>query len=122
METVFDYPLKIEIFFREEPQLEVTLLSWCEIKSKLLTSKLLIWIPRDIYPDKITMDNFDAFLETRVPDKTREDIDIILRNYDLKFFNPLQMCMKSHGRNMTDFLWMRFNDERMTFDDIKLRD
>lgn len=122
MDTAFEYPLKIEILFRDDPQLEVMLLSWNEAKSKLLTPEPLIWVPRNIYPDRITRNTFEAFLETRLPDKTREDIDIILKKYGLRYFNPLQMCMKSHGRNMTDFLWMRFNDEKVTFDDIKLRD
>lgn len=120
-DRAFDYPLKIEIFIRDVPQLEVILLSFDKIESKLLIDKPELWIPKDIYPDRITIKTFEEFLETRLPDKTRDDIDYILSNYGLRFFNPLQMCMKSHGRNMTDFLWMRFDDEKVTFNDIRLR-
>ena len=122
MTNLFEYPLKIEIFFRNDPQLEVILIDVTQVESKLLTDNPVLWIPKNIYPNNITRASFEQFLESRVPDKTRSDIDDILKTYGLRFFNPLQMCMKSHGRNMTDFLWMRFNDEKVTFDDIKLRE
>lgn len=120
-DKAFLYPLKVEILFEDKPQLEVILYDFKTIKSRLLTSKPVLWIPKSIYPDRITRESFEAFLETRLPDKTRDDIPEILRSYGLKFFNPLQMCMKSFGRNMTDYLWMRFDDMEVTFDDIRLR-
>ena len=121
MEKVFEYPLKIEVLYRDEPQLEITLLSFNKVVSKLLIEKPKVFVPISIYPENITINSFNDFLESRLPDKTRSDIDDILKRYGLRFFNPIQMCMKSYGRNMSDFLWLRFNDKKETFADIRLR-
>lgn len=83
--------------------------------------KPVLNVPPTLYPDQVSMRNIEKWLESRVPDKHREDIDHILERYGLPDFMPLQMCMKSHGRNMTDFVWVKFDGEELTFNDIRLR-
>lgn len=120
-DKAFEYPLKIEVLWREEPQLIVTLVKLDKIQSELVVDTPHLLVPKSLYPENITIKTFQDFLETRLPDKTRTDMPYILRRYGLRFFNPIQMCMKSHGRNMTDFIWLRFDDEELTFNDIRLR-
>lgn len=111
---------KVEVMWYDEPQLIVRYTLF-DIESELCVEKPIILVPKAIYPDRITYKNFEKFLESRLPDKTRDDMPEILRRYGLRDFMPVKMCRKSHGRNMTDFLWLRFDDEKLCYNDIRLR-
>lgn len=111
---------KVEVMWYDEPQLIIRYTLF-DIESELCVPKPIILIPKAIYPDRITYENYAKFLEERLPDKTRDDMPEILRRYGLRDFMPVKMCRKSHGRNMTDFLWLRFDDEPLCFNDIRLR-
>ena len=81
-----------------------------------------IKIPRGMFPENITVKNISAFCESRQPPRTRVDIDRILREkYELMDYLPMQMCKKSHGITMEDFLWMKFDNEDITYDDVRVR-
>ena len=81
-----------------------------------------IKIPRGMFPENITVKSISAFCESRQPPRTRVDIDRILREkYDMREYLPMQMCKKSHGITMEDFLWMKFDNEDITYDDIRVR-
>lgn len=62
------------------------------------------------------------FLESRSVPRTRVDIEDILRRYGLREYDALQMCKKSHGRSMSDYLWLKFDGENISYADVKLRD
>lgn len=81
-----------------------------------------IKIPRGMFPENITVKNISAFCESRQPPRTRVDIDRILREkYDMREYLPMQMCKKSHGITMSDFLWMKFDDEDIMYADVRVR-
>lgn len=81
-----------------------------------------IKIPRGMFPENITVKNISAFCESRQPPRTRVDIDRILREkYDMREYLPMQMCKKSHGITMADFLWIKFDDEDITYEDVRVR-
>lgn len=112
--------MKFTIMWMDTPQMNVYL-DGVNIKSEILVEKPVVWVPLNIYPDKITHHTFNRFLESRVPDKRRADIDLILKRYDIPFFNPIWMIQKSYGRNMNDFLWIKIDDKEVSFNDIRLR-
>lgn len=62
------------------------------------------------------------FLESRTVPRTRFGIEEILKKYDVKFYDPLNMCKKSHGVSMSDFVWIKFMGEEVEFKDVKIRD
>lgn len=81
-----------------------------------------IKIPRGMFPENITVKSISAFCESRQPPRTRVDIDRILREkYDMREYLPIQMCKKSHGITMADFLWMKFDDEDIRYEDVRVR-
>ena len=87
---------------------------------KRLTDTPHIKIPRALLADTATFQDFLNFLETRCAPRTRVDIDRILKDYRLKYYDPLAMCRKSHGRSPTDSLWILFDDEIYKWEDIAL--
>lgn len=44
MKKVFTYPLKVEVLYRDEPQLEVCVLSADKVVSKLLVDKPKLFV------------------------------------------------------------------------------
>lgn len=111
----------ITIMWKDTPQLNIELTRPRPTVTKLVEQPRRFIIPKELYNGNTTYHDLDAFLCSRLPDKDRADIDYILKRYNLKYFNPYVMCKKSHGRSMSDFVWMKFDDEEVTFDDIRLR-
>lgn len=92
------------------------------IKFEPLTNNLCILIPKKFLKPEANFQDLLDFMESRVAPRTRYDIDDILKRYDLCDYQPYAMCRKSHGRKMTDYIWLKFDDEDITYADIKLRD
>ena len=103
-----------------KPQLNVYLENE-KIRSEIVAENPIIIIPKNIYPEKINHQKYDDFLESRVPDKRREDMPDILKRYNIPVYNPIWMIKKSYGRNMNDFLWIKINNEDIDFEEIRLR-
>ena len=95
---------KVEVMWYDAVQMVIKY-RLLDISSEICVDNPIILIPKSLYPDRITYENFDKFL----------------RAFGIREFQPVAMCKKSHGRNMTDFLWLRFNDEKLTYNDIRLR-
>ena len=111
---------KIVIMWKDIPQVEILMTTPRPTATKLVAEPKII-IPEKIYNGEITYQILDEFLCRRLPDKTRDDMPDILKRYGLRSFNPYTMCRMSHGRNVTDFVWLKFDDEEVTFNDIRLR-
>lgn len=114
---------KAVIMWKDFPQVEIT---WepevCNSEHITpLTDNLSRKIPIKLCNSNGTFKDFLDFLESRCAPRTRYNIEDILKMYDIKFYDPLAMCRKSHGRTMSDYLWVKFNDEEVTWDQIKLR-
>lgn len=63
-----------------------------------------------------------CFLETRCPPRNRGNIQDTLKRYRIPACNPLDMCRITHGLMRNDYLWLRFDDEPVTYDDIRIRE
>lgn len=111
---------KITIMFMNEPQLEI-LIHGGKAESRFLQDKVSMLVPVWLYPDVITLKHVNMFIESRVPSKERADIDFILKKYGVPAYNPYWLCSKSHGQKVTDYLWVKFNDEEVNYDDIRIR-
>lgn len=92
---------------------------WIGDKNSLNLSKTFIAKCRKIFPENISIENFNDFLESRCIDKRRKDMDYWLRYYDIPSYNPFWICKKTHGSIPTDFIWMKFDDEKLVFSDVK---
>lgn len=115
---------KAVIMWKDYPQVEVTWIPGvCNSECITpLTDNFALKVPVKLRDSNGTFQDFLNFLESRCAPRTRDGIEDILKWYGIKFYDPMAMCQKSHGRTMTDFLWVKFNDEDVTWDQIKLRD
>ena len=95
---------------------------WVTVKN--FTGKkhpLVPYVMKEDIEYKISIMDLNKFLETRCFPRTRYNVEELLKKYDLRFYYPYGICVKSHGVSMTDFLWLRFDNERLTYDDVRLR-
>lgn len=70
---------------------------------------------------KIDRKRIDAFLRSRCPNPARADLRELLEHYGLDVLDPDVWCRKTHGVTYDDFFWIRFPDEKLTWDDVRVR-
>ena len=70
-----------------------------------------------------TMEDFADFLESRCFPRERRNREQLLADLGLKDYVPLSIVEKTHGRQLEDYCWIRFEGEDLDYErDIKLRD
>jgi len=70
-----------------------------------------------------TMDDFFRFLENRCFPRERRNCKQLLADLELEYYSPLGIVRKTHGRQLEDYCWIKFEGEDLHYDrDIKLRE
>jgi putative transcriptional regulator len=70
-----------------------------------------------------TIRDFERFLESRCFPRERRNCKQLLDDLGLDYYTPLGIVRKTHGRQMEDYCWIRFEGEKLDYErDIKLRD
>ena len=116
--------MKIVLYERYTPKLEIQF-DGVRASSKVLTPNLGLGVEikcSELMPNKINANNVMHWLESRCPDRDRADIDYLLRANGIREYHPVWICKKSHGLTMSDNIWLKFDDEAIDYDSIKLRE
>ena len=71
---------------------------------------------------EITMQDIAKWLRGRCFPETRFNKDQLLQDLGLRTYSPLSIVKKTHGLQFEDYYWVRFQGERLCYDDIKIRD
>ena len=61
------------------------------------------------------------FMKGRLMCETRWTPEM-LESIGLKEYNVFEIFKKTHGVDVDDFVWFSFDDENITWDDVKVRD
>ena len=70
-----------------------------------------------------TIADLSRFLESRCFPKERRNCTQLLDDLGLDEYIPLDIVRKTHGRQLEDYCWIRFEGEDLDYErDIKLRD
>ena len=112
---------RMTVMMKDNPMLSIEL-DGLNIRSTIINEEAREHLGlKAILPESINIKVFDAWLRYRLPDPTRDDIDLILKKYDVPDFLPYQMCKKSHGIRIQDFFWIKWEGEQVTYNDIRIR-
>ena len=69
------------------------------------------------------MEDFARFLESRCFPRERRNCGQLLADLGIDYYSPLDIVRKTHGRQLEDYCWIRFEGEDLDYEhDIKLRD
>ena len=70
-----------------------------------------------------TIEDFMRFLESRCFPRERRNCEQLLNDLGLDHYTPLGIVEKTHGRQLEDYCWIKFEGEDLDYErDIKLRD
>lgn len=69
-----------------------------------------------------TLEQVYDFLESRCMDRHREQIKEYLEDLGLKEYNPYEIVKITHGAMWEDFMWLKFPDETITWEEVNLRE
>jgi len=72
--------------------------------------------------DNPTMQDLEAFFESRCFPRERANAKELLGDLELHTYDPLDIIMRTRGRQWDDFNWILFEGDGVTYEDIKLRD
>jgi len=69
------------------------------------------------------LEDLEYFLESRCFPRSRANCKQLLRDLGLHCYDPLSICLITHGRQWDDYNWLLFEGEVLDYErDIKLRD
>ena len=73
------------------------------------------------FEEYVTNEDLTELFLDRIFEQARQDRNKILDILGLDGYNPLEIAKKTHGVLYDDFEWMRFGDEEVTFEDVRIR-
>lgn len=83
---------------------------------------IMIYVSKDAVNYDINVTDMLNFMETRCIPHDQDGVDWWLRKvYKLKFYNPVAICKQTHGTRMNDFYWVKFDNEDIKFDNVRVR-
>lgn len=109
--------LKFEVLYKD------TVTASVEIKGNQAHIRRFDDCPIHYLFPKEEMDLYSVLeiLEGRCFPRSRVNADDLLRKLGLKNYQPLEIVRKTHGLMRNDYVWIRFEGEQLSYDDIKLR-
>lgn len=111
--------LKFDIYFRNEKTGRVEI-----VNNKLVRNDVYIKehvIAKHLCPNSKTVESVLDILKDRVLCEQRCD-ETMLRLMGLKEYNVYDILRNTHGVDSDDYLWIKFDCEDITWDDVKVRD
>ena len=87
-----------------------------EVKVENFTDNVLMQF---LGKNEPTIENVLKFMRYRCFPEERQDVKILLRMLGLSTYSPLDICLKTHGRLTCDHFWIRFDGEKLTWNDLK---
>jgi len=69
----------------------------------------------------VSMENLYDFLESRCMPKDRTCLEQYLKDLNLDEYNPYKIVRITHGVMWEDNLWLKFPDETVTWEDVRVR-
>jgi hypothetical protein len=70
----------------------------------------------------VTVEDLLSFFKDRCFPYDRANRDDLLKALKLNYYSPLQIVKKTHGLTYDDYLWLRFDGEGLTYEDVRIRD
>jgi len=70
---------------------------------------------------KPTITDISRFFESRCFPRERRNCRQLLDDLGLDAYVPLDIVRKTHGRQLEDYCWIRFDGETLCYEDVKLR-
>lgn len=75
---------------------------------------------KQIFPkEEMSLYELGEIIASRCWDKNRENLEKYLFKLGLTEFNPYKICRKTHGVMCQDKIWFKYENEDLTWEDVK---
>ncbi len=105
-----------DVYHRDEKVGRLEIADGKLIKNEVYTDKL-IFHP---FPNSKTFKNIASILKSRVICRER-CTDEMLESMGLKEYNVYDILRSTHGVDIDDFIWFKFDGEDITWEDVRAR-
>ena len=105
-----------DIYHRYDKTERIEIIDGKLIKNEVYTEKLVC----HLCPRAKTLMAVVAALKERIICEERFDEEI-QKILGLKEYNLYKILRKTHGVDVDDFIWLKFDDEDITWDDVRVR-
>lgn len=72
--------------------------------------------------NKLDLERVYNFLKDRCFEDGYADLEHVLEMCNMSFNDPWEWNRKTHGVSWEDYFWIKFDDEDITWEDVKWRD
>lgn len=74
---------------------------------------------KQVFRGDINAERLYTFLKDRCYEDGRRDLPEILEAHGMTYNDPYIWCQKTHGVTYEDFLWVKVDDEKITWEEVK---
>lgn len=115
---MLDLNLCFDIYHANDKVGRVEIVNSKLIKNEVYTNKII----ERLFPESTPLPNILSILKGRVICKERCDEDM-LRSMGLKEYNVYDILKVTHGVDIDDFMWLKFDedDESLCWNDVRVR-
>ena len=115
---MLDLNLCFDIYHANDKVGRVEIVNSKLIKNEVYTNKII----ERLFPESTPLPNILSILKGRVICKERCDEDM-LRSMGLKEYNVYDILRVTHGVDIDDFMWLKFDedDKSLCWDDVRVR-
>lgn len=105
--------------YKNEPVTEIYLSD----DKKIVRIKKLIpdGIKQPFSGEKLGLERIYNFLKSRCYEDGREDLPEILKQVGLATNNPWKWCRITHGVTYDDYFWIKYENEDICWEDVRVR-
>lgn len=105
-----------DVYHRNEKIGRLEIINGKLIKNEVYTDELII----HPFPRSTTFESITAILKERVICEARCD-EFMLKSMGLDHYNVYDILRVTHGVDIDDFIWFKFDDEDITWEDVRVR-
>ena len=114
--------LRAVLQWKDLPLLKIDITEGNVKSLELLVEHDSSYLPLIFKWKRVTYDNLNYFLESRLLPKTRQDLNNTLKRLNLPKYSWEGLIEKTYGLNTDDCYWFKPLGSSLTYNDIKLRD
>ena len=110
--------LKFHIMFKDEPVAYIEIANNNLVKLERYTD---INYKQPFSIKSVSLECVKVFLKCRTIKPYRRDIEYILSKLGLEHYDTLDILRKTHGIDIADFTWIKFEGENISWADVNPR-
>ena len=106
---------RFDVYWENEKTAEVRVET-----TEVFINRIVLHPAKQIFAkDQMTRYELGRILKSRCWDEKRRDMSKLLSLIGVDEYNPYKICRKTHGCMVQDHIWFLYEDEHLTYEEVK---